>query len=80
VQVGAFGTEAAARQAAVAARRVVDAGEAKVEPVTINKKTSYRAQLVGMTQAEMQGACGALVKKKFACVPVRPEGAVVAGR
>ena len=80
VQVGAFGTEAAARQAAVAARRVADAGEAKVEPVTINRKTSYRAQLVGMTQAEMQGACGALTRKKIACVPIRPEGAVVAGR
>ncbi len=80
VQVGAFGSEAAARQAAVAARRVADAGEAKVEPVTINKKTSYRAQVVGMTQAEMQGACGALVKKKIACVPIRPEGGVVASR
>ncbi len=80
VQVGAFGTEAAARQAAVAARRIADAGEARVETVVINRKPSYRAQLSGLSQTDAQVACSALSRRKIACTPIRPEAGHMASR
>jgi D-alanyl-D-alanine carboxypeptidase len=80
VQVGAYGSEAAARQAAAKARRVVEAGDAKVESVTVKRKTTHRAQLVGMTQAEAQAGCAALAKRKMVCMTLRPEGTATARR
>ena len=80
VQVGAFGTEAAARQAAVAARRIADAGEARVETVTVNRKSSYRAQLIGLSQTDAQVACSALSRRKIGCTPIRPEAGHMASR
>ena len=80
VQVGAFGTEKAARQAAVAARRIADSGEARVEAVTVQRRQSFRAQVTGLTQAEVQEACSLLSRRKIPCVPIRPEGGQVASR
>lgn len=80
VQVGAFTTEAAARQAAVAARRIADAGEARVETVTVNRKLSYRAQLIGLSQTDAQVACSTLSRRKIACTPIRPEAGHMASR
>ncbi len=80
VQVGAFGTERAARQAAVAARKIADSGEARVETVTVQRRLSYRAQVIGLTHAEVQEACGLLSRRKIPCVPIRPEAGQMASR
>jgi D-alanyl-D-alanine carboxypeptidase len=72
VQVGAFASAAAARQAAVKAQRIVEGGAPKVETVTVKRKTTHRAQLVGMTQSEAKAGCAALAKKRMACVTLRP--------
>ena len=80
VQVGSFTTERAARQAAVAARRIADSGEAKVETVTVQRKQSFRAQVIGLTHAEVQETCGLLSRRKIPCVPIRPEAGQIASR
>ena len=80
VQVGAFATENAARQAAAAARRVANDGDIRVESVTIKRKTTFRAQLTGMSQSDAVNACAALAKRKMACQPVRPDNGQVASR
>ncbi|MCX7378372.1 MAG: D-alanyl-D-alanine carboxypeptidase [Alphaproteobacteria bacterium] len=80
VQVGSFTTERAARQAAVAARRIADSGEAKVETVTVQRKQSFRAQVIGLTHAEVQETCGLLSRRKIPCVQIRPEAGQIASR
>jgi D-alanyl-D-alanine carboxypeptidase len=80
VQVGAFTTQDAARQAAFAARRIADAGEARIESVTVKRKTSWRAQVAGLTQAEATSTCAALTRRKMACTLIRPESGQVASR
>jgi D-alanyl-D-alanine carboxypeptidase len=78
VQVGTFGTEAAAHAAATAARRKAEAGEVRIEPVHLRKKTLWRAQLTGLTQLDAQEACSG--HRKGACVTVRPVARQVASR
>jgi D-alanyl-D-alanine carboxypeptidase len=73
VQVGAYPSESAARQAAAAARKIVATGEVHTEAVTVHGKTSWRAQLTGLGQAEARGTCAALAKHKLSCMPLRPE-------
>ena len=80
VQVGAFTTEKAARQAAVTARKIADSGEARVETVTVQRRHSFRAQVTGLTQAEVQEACSLLSRRKIPCLPIRPEGGQIASR
>jgi hypothetical protein len=71
VQVGAFASEAAARQAAAAARRVLDGGEIRVEPAAgKGKTTAWRAQLTGLSAAEAREGCQALAKRKMPCMPL----------
>lgn len=72
VQVGAYATETAARQAAVAARRIVAMGEVAVEAVNSKRHVSWRAQLAGFSQAEANAACGQLLRRHVACVAQRP--------
>jgi D-alanyl-D-alanine carboxypeptidase len=72
VQVGAFASEAQARRAAASAQRIVDAGTVRVEPVTVNRRPAFRAQVAGLSQGEVRPACAALTKRKLACMPVRP--------
>jgi D-alanyl-D-alanine carboxypeptidase len=78
VQVGSFTAEGAARTAAAAARRDVDAGEARVDPVRLRNKTVWRARVVGLTQSDAQDACSG--HHKTACIVIRPEARQVAGR
>jgi D-alanyl-D-alanine carboxypeptidase len=78
VQVGSFTAEGAARSAAAAARRDVDAGEARVDPVRLRNKTVWRARVVGLTQPDAQDACSG--HHKSACIVIRPEARQVAGR
>jgi D-alanyl-D-alanine carboxypeptidase len=76
VQVGAFTSESAARQAAAAARRVVDGGEIRVEASSSKgKATAWRAQLTGLSAAEAREGCAALAKRRMPCVPLNFGGA-----
>jgi D-alanyl-D-alanine carboxypeptidase len=78
VQVGTFATEAAARSAAMAARRDAEAGEARVEPTRLRARTTWRAQVTGLTQSDAQDACSG--RPKGACVVIRPDSRQVASR
>ena len=78
VQVGTYSTEAAAHSAAIAARHKAEAGEIRIEPVHLRKKTLWRAQVMGLTQSDAQDACSS--HRKGACVTVRPVARQVASR
>lgn len=78
VQVGAFASEAAARQAAANARRLADIGQIHVEPVTSLGHISWRAQLIGLSAAEASGTCSALTHRKLPCAVLRPEAGQLA--
>lgn len=80
VQVGSFANEAAARQAAANARRLADTGQVRVESITIRRRTSWRAQLIGLSAAEANGTCSVLAKRKLVCAVLRPEAGQVAAR
>ena len=81
IQVGSFGSERAARLAAVAAQRHADGGDARVEAVQMkHHKKLWRAQVTGLTEAEAHGACSALQRHKGSCIVLRPEQRVVASR
>jgi len=80
IQIGSFGNERAAREAASNARRVVDDGEARIETASQHGRTIWRAQVTGLTSAEAQGACAALVRHRAACVILRPDPRQVASR
>jgi D-alanyl-D-alanine carboxypeptidase len=71
VQVGTFASLAAARSAAIAARREAEAGEAHVQAVRLRGKTSWRAQLHGLTAADAQDACAG--QRKGNCIMMRPD-------
>ena len=70
VQVGTFATLAAARGAAIAARREAEAGEAHVQAVKLRGRTTWRAQVIGLTASDAQDAC--LGMRKGSCIMIRP--------
>ena len=78
VQVGTFGTAAAARRAAITARHAAAAGEVRIQRVKLRRKTIWRAQVTGLTAADAQDACSG--HRKHACLVVRPETRQVASR
>ncbi len=78
VQVGAFPTNAAARSAALAAKRAAEAGEVRVESVKLKGKTMWRAQVTGLTQGDAQDACSG--HRKGTCIMIKPESRQVASR
>jgi D-alanyl-D-alanine carboxypeptidase len=80
IQVGSYATERAAREAAFLGRRFADAGEVRVEAATMNHRTNWRAQVTGLTEADAQAACSALVHRKQPCVVFRPGSGQVASR
>ncbi|MEI7711800.1 MAG: D-alanyl-D-alanine carboxypeptidase family protein [Rhodospirillales bacterium] len=80
IQAGTHPTEKAARAAAQAARRIVEDGVAKTEPVTVNHKTVWRAQVMGLGQADARSACVALAKRKTACAVLRIDPRQIASR
>ena len=80
VQVGAFASEVAARQAAQAARKLVAVGEPSVETVTFKRHVSWRAELTGLSQAEASAVCSQLQRHRVSCVPRRPDARQVASR
>jgi hypothetical protein len=59
---------------------VVESGEVHVEALSAHGKTSWRAQLTGLSAAEAREGCAALAKRKMPCVPLHPEpGALASG-
>ena len=80
IQVGSFGSERAAREAASSARRAADGGEVRIEPASQHGRTIWRAQVTGLTAAEAQGACAALARHRSACMVLRPDQRQVASR
>lgn len=73
VQVGAFGTEAAARQAAEAARRWTEAGQILVASVRVQGHSTWRAELVGLNSGEANSACTTLARHKMPCMVVHAD-------
>ncbi len=71
VQVGTYSTAPAARVAALAARREIEAGEIRVEPIRIRTRAVWRAQVMGLTQIDAQNACSG--HQKGSCMVLRPE-------
>jgi D-alanyl-D-alanine carboxypeptidase len=80
VQVGAFGSEAAARQAATAARRIADGGSVQVEHARSRGHSTWRAQLTGLTPADARDTCATLARRHKACFTIRPDAGQVASR
>jgi D-alanyl-D-alanine carboxypeptidase len=78
VQIGTYPTETAAHNAAMAARRDAEAGEARVEPLRLRGKTIWRAQVTGLTQSDAQEACSG--HRKGTCMTIRPDARQVASR
>jgi hypothetical protein len=44
------------------------------------KAIAWRAQVIGLSQAEAQAACAAIIKKHGACVLLRPDQGQFASR
>ncbi len=80
IQAGTHPTEKAARSAALIARKVADDGVVRTDPVRVNRKTVWRAQVTGLTQADARSACAALAKRKTPCAVVRIDARQVASR
>jgi D-alanyl-D-alanine carboxypeptidase len=80
IQVGSYASEKAAREAALSARRAADGGEARIEPAGLRGKTTWRAQVTGLTAAEAQSACSVLARHKTPCMVLRPDQRQVASR
>ena len=80
IQVGSFASEKTAREAALNARRTADDGEARVEPAGMRGRTTWRAQVFGLTAAEAQSACSVLAHHRTPCIVLRPDQRQLASR
>ncbi len=80
IQVGTYRTVRDANKAAAVARRTAEGGEVHVEPVKLNGRPNWRAQVVGLTAAEAQTACTTLAHRRAACFVLRPEPGQLASR
>jgi D-alanyl-D-alanine carboxypeptidase len=80
VQVGTFGTENAAKQAALAARHAAGDGEARVEQTGTRNHFTYHAQLGGFTESEARDTCALLSRRRMACAALRLDPGQLASR
>jgi D-alanyl-D-alanine carboxypeptidase len=80
IQVGSYASEGAAREAALNARRTADDGEARVEPAGLRGRTTWRAQVFGLTAAEAQSTCSVLTRRRTPCIVLRPDQRQLASR
>jgi D-alanyl-D-alanine carboxypeptidase len=80
IQVGSYANERAAREAAASARRATDGGAARVEPAGLRGRHAWRAQVTGLTAAEAQSACSALVRRRTPCMVLHPDQRQVASQ
>jgi D-alanyl-D-alanine carboxypeptidase len=80
IQVGSFSNHKAARAAAFAGRRIVDAGEAHVEVGGSRHHSIWRAQVIGLTARDAQTGCSALAHHRMHCMLLKPESNQLASR
>jgi D-alanyl-D-alanine carboxypeptidase len=80
IQVGVYAKEKAAREAALAARRMADNGEPRIEEAIAHGRTAWRAQVTGLTAPEAQGACATLSRHRTPCLVLHPDVREVASR
>ena len=80
VQVGTFGTDKAARQAALVARHLSDGGEPRVQPISLRGRAAWRAQIGGLTAAEAQGTCAAMARHGVPCLVMGRQSGEIASR
>jgi D-alanyl-D-alanine carboxypeptidase len=80
IQVGSFGNEKAARDAASMARNAADGGAARVETISQRGRKIWRAQVVDLTGPQAQSACSALARHGTSCMVLRPDQRQVASR
>jgi D-alanyl-D-alanine carboxypeptidase len=80
VQIGAYASEGIARRTAAKAQRLLDAGDTRVEAVKLRGRTTWRAELIGLSPGEARNACSTLARRRIACTAVRPETGQMASR
>lgn len=80
IQVGSFPSEQTARAAARGAQRLAEAGDARVQLVSLRGKTTWRAQVANLSISDAQVTCGLLAKRKSPCMVLRPEQGQLASR
>jgi D-alanyl-D-alanine carboxypeptidase len=80
IQVGSFGNEKAARDAASVARHAADGGAARVETISQHGRKIWRAQVVDLTGPQAQSACSALARHGTSCMVLRPDQRQMASR
>jgi D-alanyl-D-alanine carboxypeptidase len=80
IQVGTYASAKAATAAAATAHRTAEGGEVHVEALKLKGRVAWRAQVVGLTAQEAQGACSAMSRRKTACFVIRPEQGQIASR
>jgi len=73
IQVGVFRSEQAARLAAVRAQHAADSGAARIAHAPLRGRTSWRAQVVGLTVVEARDACASLSRHGTPCAVIRAE-------
>jgi D-alanyl-D-alanine carboxypeptidase len=71
VQLGSFGSTAAAQRAAASARQAAAGAAVKVVPAGPKRKPVWRVQLTGMTEQQAHAAC-ASSKHHAGCMMIRP--------
>jgi D-alanyl-D-alanine carboxypeptidase len=73
IQVGAFSSRAdAARAANDGAKTIGQPARPRVDPGSAGRRQVFRARVVNLTQADAQGACTALSRKRQPCMLIRP--------
>ncbi len=80
IQVGTYPSAKDASAAAAMARRTAEGGEPRVEALKLNGHPAWRAQVIGLTAPEAQGACATLSRHKTSCFVLRPEQGQIASR
>lgn len=73
IQVGAFRARAdAVRAASDSARALGRAAKPRVDATTVARGKMYRARVANLTQADAQGACAAMARRRAPCITLRP--------
>lgn len=77
IQIGAYSISDIAQQkaneAAVAVKKIFIAAFGRIEPVTVSGKQLFRAQIMGLTEADTQKACEIMERAPHQCLIVAPE-------
>lgn len=73
IQVGSYRSEKAARKAALRARHVTENGAPHVAHAAVRGRTSWRAQITGLTAPEAHDACNTLSRHRTPCMVIRAD-------